>query len=413
MSHQSRASWLWVLLIILGSTVPGTGAERRGRRDRGNSERDMRRLCEELGVGTGATVAEVGCGGANESMVLARIVGPQGTVFAEEIDSGKVAKVLEVTSERELPQVVPVLGGSSDPRFPNGAVDLIFMRRVFHHFAKPRAMLAAMREDLRPGGHLVIVDGQRGVLRDPVPLEEREAHHHWTGETAVVRLAREAGFLFVDVSYDLFSGGDTFTAIFRRPAAGDGPGVDPALPPCWSPEWITSALARTPLEGRRVAVVALDHGRDLVAPLRAAVGEGGRVWDVVLDEWRVSKEETPPVGDGVDVEVVRCEKGRISWPDDARVEGAVFADAYHRVWDPVPLLRSLRERLSEGCRVAVVDRRGPSDEERRLAGHRRRADPRRVIREFEEAGFVFLDDDHPPDDGRFLLWFAVAGDGDR
>jgi len=91
-----------------------------------------------------------------------------------------------------------VLGQSQDPRLPDGFADLVYMNRVFHHFAQPQAMLERLWFDLKPGGFLVIVDREKGPLTHWAPVARREKEHHWTGETTVVRVAREAGFLFHD-----------------------------------------------------------------------------------------------------------------------------------------------------------------------------------------------------------------------
>lgn len=79
-------------------------------------------------------------------------------------------------------------------------------------------MLQRLWHDLQPGGYLVIVDQQEGPLRDWVPFERREEEHHWTGETTVVRLAREAGFLFHDALDDLWHERQPFVPFRPRPS---------------------------------------------------------------------------------------------------------------------------------------------------------------------------------------------------
>ena len=43
--------------------------------------------------------------------------------------------------QRRLLQVQAVLGRADAPCLPPNAVDLAFMRQVYHHFTKPREML--------------------------------------------------------------------------------------------------------------------------------------------------------------------------------------------------------------------------------------------------------------------------------
>lgn len=79
----------------------------------------------------------MGCGDGPDTLVFAGLVGPRGTVLAQEIDTAKLKQVQEAADKRGFHQVVPGLGQSEDPRLPDGFADLIYMNRVFHHFARP------------------------------------------------------------------------------------------------------------------------------------------------------------------------------------------------------------------------------------------------------------------------------------
>lgn len=100
-------------------------------------------LCQRLEIGPGAVIADVGCGEGLDSVVFARVVGKTGTVLAQEIDAAKLKMVVQVAGQRGLHQITPVLGQSDDPRLPGGLAHLIYLNRVFHHFAKPQAMREA------------------------------------------------------------------------------------------------------------------------------------------------------------------------------------------------------------------------------------------------------------------------------
>ncbi len=361
-------------------------------------------LCERLGVGAGGVIADVGCGRGHDSFVFASIVGEKGTVFAEEISPEQLQKVLAGAKERGLRQVVPVLGQSSDPRLPDAWSDCIYLHFVFHHLADPRSMLANMWRDLKPGGYLVIIDRNRGPLRDPVPLETREREHHWTGETAVVRLAREAGFEFADALDEIWPEAEAFVLAFRRPVGIAEPGGEPnpALP--IGPE----ALEALPLPrevGGDVAVLALEEARALLPAFKAKLPGARRYFDVILEEWVVEPGDAPAQAcEGF--EVLRTEKGDVALPEGTKLVVAAFADSYHRLWDPAALLARLRGALASGGRVIVIDRAGPEGEPRRLAGHRRRISPKLVAEDFERAGFSALGG--PAEvAGRFVLCFGI------
>lgn len=129
------------------------------------------RLAARLGLGKGGVVADIGAGNGPDTWVFAEIVGPTGKVYAEEITE-KPAKSLQGAAEkRELPQVRAVQGRDDDPALPRDAVDLAYMRFVYHHMSKPREMLHGIRRALKPAGYFVVVDQHRGTLRDWVPRE--------------------------------------------------------------------------------------------------------------------------------------------------------------------------------------------------------------------------------------------------
>lgn len=390
----------WGLCSLSWMTLDTGGAERR---DQTNRSAALEALCQRLEIRAGAVVADVGCGEGLDTMVFARVVGERGTVLAQEIDTTKLQKVLETAGQQGLSQVVPVLGQSDDPRLPDGLADLIYMNRVFHHFSRPQAMLERLWHDLKPGGFLVVVDQQKGPLTDWTAMARREQEHHWTGETTVVRLAREAGFLFHDVLDDLWHERQPFVLAFRRPAGPRATG-DPDLPRPPDAEWLIRSLPLAELEGA-VVFCGLDQGRGVVPLLRAKLPRANRWFELILEEWALTREEVPGGIPELDTEILRTDKGDLEVPEGVQVGMVLFVDSYHRVWEPASMLQRLRERMGASGWVAIADRRGPEGESRRLASHRRRISTERVVEELGLAGFELHRPLPAPDGDRFLLLF--------
>jgi ubiquinone/menaquinone biosynthesis C-methylase UbiE len=385
-------------LVLLGFPAIVSAAE--PPRERAES---IRAVCERLEIREGSRVADIGCGDGEDTVQFARIVGVRGTVFAEEIDLKKVESVRDRAQKEGLSQVTPVLGQPDDPRLPNGNLDLIYMRSVFHHFAKPRDMLRSFWFDLRPGGLLVIVDREKGPMRDLVPYEQREKSHHWVGETTVVRQAREAGFEFVDAPEGLWYEKEPFVLAFRRPVAGDEPHGDPDLPLPLVARAIVEGLPIVRSPPPTVATIALGRGRTILGDLREVLGPDAKIVDVVIDEWAELKDEVPAEPANVATTVLRTEKGELAIPDGLTFSAVIFADAYHLLWQPDKLLKAFAGRLAENGVVAVMDRGGPEDVPRNLASHRRRIGPASVRRELEAAGFTVSEGAAPPAADRFVL----------
>jgi hypothetical protein len=78
------------------------------------------------------------------------------------------------------------------------------------------------------------------------------------------------------------------------------------------------------------------------------------------------------------------------------------------LWEPVPLLKRLKEQMSGSGLIAVVERKGPSAEARHLAGHRRRLASSLVIDDMREAGFQLRRTFPAPARDRYFLLFEPA-----
>jgi hypothetical protein len=82
----------------------------------------------------------------------------------------------------------------------------------------------------------------------------------------------------------------------------------------------------------------LDRGWAVVPALKEQLPPSTRFFEVIIDEWALSREELPPAPPRSSIEVLRTEKGGLAVPADVRVGLVLFADAYHRLWEPLPLL---------------------------------------------------------------------------
>lgn len=367
----------------------------------------FRDLCGRLGIGKGSVVADVGCGKGMDTMTFAEVVGPTGKVYAEEIGQDMLDAVAQKAKERQWGHIVTVLGTTEDPKLPDATMDLISMHHVFHHFAKPAGMLANFWADLKPGGHLVIIDRERGPQREWADMAGREKKHSWVGETTVVRLARESGFLFHTAFDDFWPDKKSFVLVFQKPEGADKPSGDPDLPAPLDGAKVMGQLPPIGAGNPQVLFVGLDRGRAVLPALREKLGPDGRVFDVVLEEWRTFDNELPADASAHPIEIVRTAKGDLPGLAAATLDAAVFADGFSRLWDPVPLLRRLRAALPPGGYVAILDRTGPENEPRPLGGHHRRIAPGRVKADMGAAGFDCVKELKPPAEDRFFLLFRA------
>jgi len=148
-------------------------------------------------VQRGSTVADVGAGSGYYSTRLARLVGPEGRVYASDIQQAMLDIIRGRIERERIPNIELVLGTPTNPRLPRTAVDLVLLVDVYHEFSAPQVMLRRIRESLKPGGRLVLLE-YRG--EDPkVPILPA---HKMTVAQAKTEVEAE-GFALTTVKEDL------------------------------------------------------------------------------------------------------------------------------------------------------------------------------------------------------------------
>jgi ubiquinone/menaquinone biosynthesis C-methylase UbiE len=136
-------------------------------------EEDCETMLRELGVRQGMDVCDMGCGNGFYTLQLAELVGPQGTVWAVDIQQ-EMLRLLEArTNQAGLRNARLVLGSLIDPQLPPNKLDLVLCVDVYHEFSHPEHMLAALRRSLKPRGQMVLVEFRAEDLEVPIkPLHK-------------------------------------------------------------------------------------------------------------------------------------------------------------------------------------------------------------------------------------------------
>jgi tRNA A58 N-methylase Trm61 len=126
-----------------------------------------------MGNSKGSTVADVGAGAGYMTWRMAELVGPEGKVYANDIQPQMLDLLRKNIEARHLTNVEPVLGAIDDPKLPRGAIDLILLVDVYHEFSQPQSMLRHMRESLKPAGRLVLVEYRAEDPQVPIRPEHK------------------------------------------------------------------------------------------------------------------------------------------------------------------------------------------------------------------------------------------------
>ena len=138
------------------------------------------RVMSDLGMKPGTRVADIGCGEGYFTLRLARAVGPQGLVFAVDINARALAALKKQADQQLLTNVTVVVSESTDTRLPVESVDVLLISDVLHEVpeAQRLPLVQSAVRALRPGGFLYLIDYRksRDVKFDPyeklIPRDE-------------------------------------------------------------------------------------------------------------------------------------------------------------------------------------------------------------------------------------------------
>src|SRR4051794_13180216 len=126
-----------------------------------------------LDIAKGASVADIGAGSGYITEKLAARVGPTGTVFANDVQPQMLAMLARRLEKKRISNVTLVQGTIDDPKLAPASVDLELMVDVYHEFSQPQAMLRRLRDALKPGGRLVLLEYRKEDPSIPIRPEHK------------------------------------------------------------------------------------------------------------------------------------------------------------------------------------------------------------------------------------------------
>ncbi len=137
------------------------------REDREQTELPQQ-VVEQMKLRPTDVVADIGAGTGYFSFRISKVV-TQGKVLAVDIQPEMLAIIEQRKKERQISNVVAVLGTESDTKLSANSVDVALMVDAYHEFSYPREMMESIVKSLRPGGRVVEIE-YRG--EDPeVPIK--------------------------------------------------------------------------------------------------------------------------------------------------------------------------------------------------------------------------------------------------
>ncbi len=118
-----------------------------------------RRVLEQVGIQSGMSCVDVGCGPGEVMRLIGELVGASGRVVGVDVDGAVGAQAIAMLRETGTARFEFIEGDAATlTDLPDGSFDLAYARLVLIHAQDPAALLRRMYGWLRPGGRLLVQD---------------------------------------------------------------------------------------------------------------------------------------------------------------------------------------------------------------------------------------------------------------
>jgi SAM-dependent methyltransferase len=173
---------------------PGRSDERH--RDSLNETGQIARLLE---LKPGMTVGDIGAGRGYHTVRLSPLLGPQGSVIAEDVTRDYLIELARRIKLLGLTNVALALGEPHDPRLPASSLDAAILSHMYHEITQPYAFLYNLAPALKRGARVGIVDVERPTSEHGTPIALLRCEVTAVGyrEIATYQLAGDGGYLAV------------------------------------------------------------------------------------------------------------------------------------------------------------------------------------------------------------------------
>lgn len=149
-------------------------------------------IVDALDLKVGMRIADIGAGTGLFIQPFAQAVGKEGRVFALDISPAFVLHMQKRVTDLGLQNVEIILSQPDSTELSAASVDVAFVCDTYHHFDDPAPMLRSIRQALRDGGQMIVIDFER------IPGQSREwvLNHVRAGKDVFRKEIEQAGFTF-------------------------------------------------------------------------------------------------------------------------------------------------------------------------------------------------------------------------
>ncbi len=126
-----------------------------------DAAREVEQIAGRLHLRSGMTVADIGAGAGYDALRLAAIVGPRGSVIAEDVTAAYLQTLRDSARAKRISNIRTVLGAPDAARLEPATIDAAIMVHMYHEIQHPYALLYALAPAFRRGGLLGVEELDR------------------------------------------------------------------------------------------------------------------------------------------------------------------------------------------------------------------------------------------------------------
>lgn len=160
------------------------------------SERDKWQKPDELikllNLKIGDQAADIGCHEGYMTFKLSKVVGPEGKVYAVDVEESKVKKVESLAAESKIKNITPIKGDYDNPKLPLNTLNAVIILDTYHEMDDHDEVLQHVFKALKPGGRLLLCE-PIAESRRKSSRSEQESRHELGMSFALADL-KKAGF---------------------------------------------------------------------------------------------------------------------------------------------------------------------------------------------------------------------------
>jgi ubiquinone/menaquinone biosynthesis C-methylase UbiE len=199
---RAKGAWAAALLFLLAAGPASPAARQHGRLfpphelamlegpDR-DAWQQPERVMDALGIGEGSVVADIGAGSGWFTMRLSTRVGPNGLVYAEDIQPQMIEAIERRVKRESRRNVKTVTGTALDPGLPRGKLDAALIVLSYNEMEQPVVLLRNVAHALKPEGRLGIIEYKKDGFGPGPELDER------VDPERIIRDAQQAGLRLI------------------------------------------------------------------------------------------------------------------------------------------------------------------------------------------------------------------------